>query len=136
MKNKKSLKIKFRSLDDLKKDLLELPKKKTVHIQPVDTILFESVSGFRNFMTLQKLELLTLIASKKPRSVYELAQMVDRAIAPVQKDCNVLAQTGFIYFEKEKGGRGTMTPKLKFDYNRIVVELPAHPYELSFRTAS
>ena len=85
---------------------------------------------------LQKLELLTLIASEKPKSVYELAKMVDRSVAPVQKDCATLAKTGFIFFEKEKGGRGTMTPKLKFDYNKIVVELPDHPYELSFKAAS
>lgn len=136
MKNKKSLTIKFKNLDDLKKELLDLPKKKSGYIQPTDVILSESINGFRNFMTLQKLELLTLIASEKPKSVYELAKMVERAIAPVQKDCAALAKAGFIFFEKEKGGRRTMTPKLKFDYNRIVIELPDHPYELSFKSAS
>jgi len=136
MKTKKALTVKFKSLDELEKELLDLPKKKVGYIQPKDVILFESINGFRNFMTLQKLELLTLIASENPKSVYELAKMVDRAIAPVQKDCNILAQTGFIIFKKEKGGRRTMTPKLKFDYDRIIVELPQHPYELSFKAAA
>ncbi len=136
MKTKKALTIKFISLAELEKELIDYPKTKIGYIQPTDVILFENINGFRNFMTLQKLELLTLIASAKPKSVYELAKMVDRAISPVQKDCHSLAQAGFIKFEKEKGGRGTMTPKLKFAYNRIVVEMPSHPYELSFKRAA
>ena len=136
MKTKKALTIKFISLSELEKELLDLPKTKLGYIQPKDVILFENINAFRNYMTLQKLELLTLIASAKPKSVYELAKMVDRAIAPVQKDCHSLAQAGFIKFDKEKGGRGKMTPKLKFSYNRIVVEMPSHPYELCFKTAA
>lgn len=136
MKNKKALTIKFKNLDELEKELLDLPKKKVGYIQPKDVVLFESINGFRSFMTLQKLEILTLIASEKPKSVYELARIVDRAIAPVQKDCNILAKAGFIIFEKEKGGRKTITPKLKFDYDRLIVELPEHPYELSFKAAA
>ena len=136
MKIKKALTIKFKSLSELERELLDYPKTKVGYIQPKDVILFENMNAFRNFMTLQKLELLALIASAKPKSVYELAKMVDRAIAPVQKDCQSLAQARFIIFEKEKGGRSKMTPKLKFDYNRIVVEMPEHPYELSFKTAA
>lgn len=135
MKNKKSLRIKFKTLDELEKELLDLPRKKTASLQPQDVIFFESLNGFRNFLTLQKLELLTLITSENPKSVYELAKMVGRAIAPVQKDCHILAQTGFIVFKKEKAGRGSMAPKLKFEYDRIIVELPQHPYELSFKAA-
>lgn len=136
MKNKKVLRIQFKNLDQLKKELLDLPKSKKTYIQPEEVVLFESLNGFRNFMTLQKLELLTIIASEKPKSVYELAQMVGRAIAPVQKDCNTLKSTGFIIFEKEKGGRKTIAPRLKFNYDTIVVELPEHPYELSFKAAT
>jgi predicted transcriptional regulator len=136
MKAKKALTIKFKSLGEVEKELLDLPQKKVGYVQPKDVVLFESINGFRNFMTLQKLELLTLIATEKPKSVYELAQMVERAIAPVQKDCNILAKTGFIFFEKEKGGRKTMTPKLKFNYDKIVVQVPRHPYELSFKAAA
>ncbi|MFZ4403158.1 MAG: hypothetical protein ACOYOK_03570 [Pseudobdellovibrionaceae bacterium] len=136
MKNKKPLIIKFKSLDQLEQELIDLPKKKTAYIQPKDVVLFESINAFRSFMTLQKLEILTLIASEKPNSVYELAKIVDRAIAPVQKDCHVLAKAGFIVFEKEKSGRKTITPKLKFDYDRLIVEFPAHPYELSFKAVA
>ena len=136
MKNKKALTIKFQSLEELKKELLELPLTKKGYIQPEDVLLFESLNGFRNFMTLQKLELLAVISATKPKSVYELAKMVNRAIATVQKDCSSLANSGFIVFEKEKGGRRTLAPRLKFNYDRIIVEMPEHPYELSFKAAA
>ena len=87
-------------------------------------------------MSEQKLEILTLIANANPKSVYELAKMLGRAIAPVQKDCQSLETVGFIDFEKEKGGRGTLTPRLVFDYDRILVKLPSHPYELQFSSAA
>ena len=135
MKVNKTLRIKFKSLEDLKTELLDLPKKKKGYIQPTDVILFESLNAFRNFMTLQKLEILMVIAAKKPRSVYELAQLVGRAIAPVQKDCSALAKAQFIYFEKELGGRGSLKPLLKFDYDRLLVEMQDFPYELWFRAA-
>lgn len=136
MKSKKALTIKFQSLEQLKKELLDLPKTKKVYIQPEDVLLFESLNGFRNFMTLQKLELLAVISSANPKSVYELAKMVNRAIATVQKDCNLLASSGFIILEKEKGGRKSLAPRLKFNYDRIIVQMPEHPYELSFKAAA
>lgn len=136
MKKNRALKVQFKSLESLKKELLALPKNHKKYIQPEDVIIFESLNGFRNFMTLQKIELLTVIASLNPKSVYELAKIVDRAIAAVQKDCNALESCGFIYYDQEKGGRKTITPKLKFNYDRIIVEMPEHPYELSFKSAA
>ncbi len=136
MKNKKALIIGFKSLDETERDLLQLQKDRTSHLQPKNVIFFDSLNSFRGFMTLQKLELLTLIAYANPKSIYEIAQMTDRGLAPVQKDCQMLERTGFIKFEKQKSGRGSHTPKLKFDYDRILVQLPEHPYELRFRAAA
>lgn len=132
----KALKVKFKNLDLWEKELLDLPKTKKGFIQPKDVIFFDSLNSFRNFMTLQKLEILTIIASAKPKSVYELAKMVDRALGPVQNDCYILESVGFIVFEKQKTGRKTIAPKLKFNYDRIIVELPQHPYELSFKAVA
>ncbi len=136
MKYKKPLKIQFKSLDDLEKELLALPESNYRYIQPKDVIIFESINGFRNFMTMQKLEILTMIAFAKPKSIYELAKMVERSLAPVQKDCQTLCDTGFITLVKEKNGRQSLRPKLKFDYDTIIVETSSHPYELSFKIAA
>jgi predicted transcriptional regulator len=136
MKNKKALRVKFKSLEQLKQELLNLPEAKKGYLQPKEIVLFESLNSFRNFMTLQKLELLTLISSVKPKSIYELAKMVDRAIVSVQKDCNVLERSGFIVFEKTKGGRGNLAPRLKFNYDRIIVDRAEYPYELVFKSVA
>lgn len=136
MKKNKALKVKFKNIDLWEKELLAFPKHKKDSLPSKDTIIFDTLSSFRNFMTLQKLEILTIIASEKPKSVYELAKMVDRSLGPVQNDCNTLESVGFIIFEKQRTGRKTITPKLTFNYDRIIVELPEYPYELSFKTVA
>ena len=128
--------VEFKDISNIEKDLLSLAKKKSPKIQPKNIVYFDTMGSFRNFMTLQKLEILALIAEEKLKSVYELAKMLNRAIAPVQKDCQMLEAAGFIVFNKEKGGRGTITPKLIFPYHCILVKLPEHPYELQFKTAA
>lgn len=136
MRKTKTLKIKFESIDQWEKELLSLPKHKNSFVQSKNIIFFDSLNSFRNFMTLQKLEILTIIASAKPKSVYELAKMVDRSIGPVQNDCNTLESVGFIVFEKQKTGRKTIAPKLAFNYDKIIVELPEHPYQLAFKAVA
>jgi predicted transcriptional regulator len=128
--------VEFKDLSALELDLLTLPKNKAPKLQSKHTIYFDSVSSFRNFMTLQKLEILALVAGAKAQSIYELSSMLGRAISPVQKDCQMLEQAGFIVLEREQGGRGTLTPKLSFPYYCILVKLPDHPYELQFKAAA
>ena len=134
--NLKKLVIEFKDLKSLERDLLSATKSKSVKIQPRHLIYFDSLASFRNFMTMQKIEILTLVANEKPKSVYELSKMLGRSIAPVQKDCQMLEAAKFIVMEKEKGGRGTLTPKLPFSYHSILVKLPDHPYELQFKAVA
>ena len=138
MKNElaKTIVVEFRGLQDLEKDLVDLPKDKTKKTQPKNVIYFDSLNSFRSFMTIQKIEILILIATAKPRSIYELTKILNRAIAPVQKDCQMLEAAGFILFNKEKSGRGNLQPRLSFDYNCILVKLPNYPYELQFHAAA
>ncbi len=130
----KAMVVSFKGLSDLKIDLMTAVKGKK-SIQPKNAIYFDTPQSFRNFMTLQKLELLGLIAYAEPKSIYDLAKMVNRALAAVQKDCQMLERSGFIKFNKEKGGRGAIVPKLSFNYDRIIVQLPEHPYSLRIEAA-
>jgi predicted transcriptional regulator len=136
MKEKKALIISFKDFEDIKKDLLEVFNTRIPKIQPKNTIYFDNINSFRNFMTFQKLEILAVIANLKPKSIYELAKMLGRSLAPVQKDCQILERTGFLKLKKENAGRGTLTPNLKFDYNRIIVKIPKHPLELKFKAVA
>lgn len=134
--NLKTLVVEFRDLKSFERDLLAVTKNKVSKIQPKHVIYFDSLASFRSFMTMQKIEILTLVAKEKPKSIYELSKMLGRAIAPVQKDCQMLEAAKFIIMQKEKGGRGTLTPKLPFPYHSILVKLPDHPYELQFKAAA
>ncbi|MBK7961533.1 MAG: hypothetical protein IPK04_10265 [Bdellovibrionales bacterium] len=135
MKNSRTLYVEFRDLDDIAKDLMRVFKTRDPRVQPKEVVYFDTVTSFRGFMTLQKLEILTMIATVEPKSIYELAQLVDRGLAAVQKDCQILESSRFIKFEKQKGGRGSIKPVLAFDYDRIVVKRPDHPYSLKFEAA-
>lgn len=135
MKSKKAIHIHFKSIDSLRNELLDLPKKRTAYVQPKDVRFFDSINSFRNFMTMQKVELLVLIANSQPKSVYELSKMVGRALGPVQNDCQSLAGTGFIDLQKQKSGRGSLKPKLTFNYDHIIVHVGEHPYSLRFEAA-
>lgn len=136
MKSKKEMIIKFMTLDELSQNALQSIKARKPDIQPKNIIYFDSWTSFRGFMTLQKIEILTMISSVQPRSIYELAKLLDRSLAAVQKDCEILERIGFIKLKKQKTGRGSITPTLVFEYDKIVVNLPKHAYELSFRAAA
>ncbi len=112
-----------------------LAKRKPL-IQSKNVIYFESVVGFRNFMTVQKIEILTAIATHKPRTIYELAKIVDRDFAGVLRDCSSLDTTGFITLKESKDARGSKRPTLKFPYSIIVVYLPRTTYQIEFTEAA
>lgn len=136
MKPKKEMIVAFKSLHGWKKEILHALKTRTPKVQPANVIYFDSWTSFRNFMTLQKIEILTMISSVKPKSIYELTRLLDRSLAAVQSDCEALGATGFIKLEKKKTGRGQIVPRLSFNYEKIVVRLPEHPYELSFKAVA
>lgn len=136
MKSKKEMIIEFMTLDELGQNALQSIKTRKPDIQPKNIIYFDSWTSFRGFMTLQKIEILTMISSVQPKSIYELARLLDRSLAAVQKDCEILERIGFIKLKKQKTGRGSITPTLVFEYDKIVVNLPKHAYELSFRVAA
>lgn len=136
MKTKKEMIIAFKSLEDLGAEAITAIRNKNSKVQPVNVIYFSNWTSFRNFMSLQKIEILTMISSVQPKSIYELTRLLDRSLAAVQKDCEVLERTGFITLEKQKSGRKQLLPRLKFNYDKIIVKLSDHPYELSFKAAA
>lgn len=135
------LEVHFRGEEESKKGVLRSIKTGGKFIQPKNHIYFKTIEGFRNFMTAQKLELLTVIFCSKPKisSIYELAKLVRRDFSTVQKDCKSLALVGFIRFSPKKTGkRLSMVPEPSFNYSAIAVFLPEVPasYKIEFRQAA
>lgn len=133
MKKTETLEIRFKSLDDFKSEVTTALSKKKKLVQPTHLILFESVTAFRSFMTIQKIEILTVIANREPGSIYELAKLVDRDFAAVLRDCVSLEGTSFIRLEEKKNGRESKMPVLMFPYSKIVIYLPSSPYQIDFK---
>ena len=133
------LEVHFRGNEESKKSILRAIKFKEKFIQPKNHIYFNSVEDFRGFMSVQKLELLTVIFCMEPSSIYELAKLVRRDFSTVQKDCKGLAGVGFIKLtSKRNGKRRSMVPTLSFDYSAIAVFLPeaSASYKIEFREAA
>ena len=78
-----------------------------------------AVISFPDFETLgrvitgARIELISIIRSKKPSSIQELARFVDRDFKNVYQDVKLLAQFGLIEL-KEQGPRKAATPTAKY----------------------
>ena len=123
MKNK-TLHIRFQSLTNFMDEGLSTLAKNKKLVQAKDEIIFANVASFEQFMTGQKLHILSAIRTNKPDSIYSLAKMVDRDFANVSRDCTALEQKGFIQLEDVGDSRGSKVPQLTFDYEVIQVHLP------------
>ena len=82
-------------------------------------IYFDDRKDFQKFFNIQKVDLLSVIASSNPRSIYELAELLNRKQPNVQRDVAVLELYGFIKLEELGDSRGAKSPKLAFDYDFI-----------------
>jgi predicted transcriptional regulator len=133
MKKSNLLEVRFQTFNDFKKEVSKALSSKLTSLQKEKCIFFDSVASFRNFMTVQKVEILTVVANLSPGSIYELAKLVDRDFAAVLRDCTGLESAGFISLKDKKDPKSSKVPKLIFDYSGIAIYLPSTPYQIDFR---
>lgn len=57
---------------------------------------FSSIEDFRKFFSKKRMELLSVIKHKKPKSIYELAKITNRGYKNVYDDVELLEQLGLI----------------------------------------
>ena len=80
-----------------------------------DSISFQSLNQLRKFLTPKRLELLSVVRHKKPKSMYELAKLVDRTPENVNTDVKFLENLGFIEVTKVKDIRKKSVPEVSYD---------------------
>lgn len=117
--NDKTFHINFESLADAIQDAKKAIKQGKVVGNPGREASFENFSSFMSFMFPNKFALLIAIKLESPKSLYQLAQVVDRPQSAVLKDCDELENMGFIIYDK--GSRNSKIPKLSFDYDTLLV---------------
>lgn len=124
----KTLVIQFESWSDFKERASAALKKHKSSIAPETRLTFASVTDYQKFMTEQKIAILAAIIHKKPSSIYQLAQFVERDFANVQRDCTALEAMGFIRLEDVGDAKKSKAPRLSFAYSRIEVHMPQMTY--------
>ncbi|MDO8459670.1 MAG: ArsR family transcriptional regulator [Nanoarchaeota archaeon] len=85
---------------------------------------FEGIALLRKILSNQKARVLNTIKTKKPRSIYELAKVLERDFKSVNDDVKLLEKFGFIDMVSEKTGkRGRLRPVLAVDSMYIQIKL-------------
>jgi predicted transcriptional regulator len=86
-------------------------------------IYFESLEVMRKAITHERVKILTVIKEKHPKSIYELAKLLNRNLKNVADDVHYLAELGLIELEKGKSnGREKIIPLVNYD--KILLEIP------------
>ena len=84
-------------------------------------LYFENLSAMRKALTPKRLELLHTIKEKAPKSIYELAKIVNRDLKNVIQDLSFLERLGLVELKKTKDKRSKGTPSV--DYDKILLEI-------------
>ena len=76
----------------------------------------EDIELLRKLFSNQKTRILHTLKIKKPKSIYDLAKILDRDFKSVYSDLKFLERFGFIEFHSEKNGnRESLKPVLIID---------------------
>ena len=88
-----------------------------------EKIVVENLDVLRKILTPERLRILQVIRSEKPKSIYELAKLLDRDRAAVVRDLEYLQQLGLVEFEEERRGK-RRSRKQVVPYDEIEVSIP------------
>lgn len=85
-------------------------------------IYFDSLETMRKAITPERVKILQVIRGRHPKSIYELAKLINRNLKNVSDDVHYLAELGLLELEKAKtNGREKTTPMVKYD--KILLEI-------------
>lgn len=113
--------FKRESIEDFKR----IQQGKKVVDAEYDIVLnFPDISWLNKIVSPERIRIYQMIKDKKPSSIYELAKLLGRTVANVQRDVHELAQFGVIELRKarKKGQkRETLQPECNWDALDIAV---------------
>lgn len=93
-------------------------------VTPVRRLIFPNFDVLRSFLTQGRLDLLRLIRSEKPDSIYALSKLAGRDRKAVTTDLDVLVDLGLVTMTKSQGeGRARSVPHVPYTRIDIRVEV-------------
>lgn len=120
----KRITLEVKTLDemasDFKRTWKEAGKGKPVR-EAAEAICFDSVEDMQKFLSPERIRLLRVVHERTPKSIYELAKMLDRDRKNVTEDVKMLEGVGLIERKAAKSGKEKV--KLVVDYDRIQMDI-------------
>lgn len=118
----KSLVLRFKPYGkDLVFNIIRKAKKGKGAIED-EVIYFNDISSMYKFMSKERLKLVSVIKNKKPQSIYELAQLVNKDQGYVSKELKFLSRLGVVGLTPDNSGvREKLIPT--FNYDNIVFDV-------------
>ncbi|MBT4350950.1 ArsR family transcriptional regulator, partial [archaeon] len=87
------------------------------------SISFQSLEQLRTFLTPKRIELLRTIRHKEPKSIYELAKIVNRTTENVNTDVKLLKNLGFVKLKKVEENRIKVIPMVSYDKMTLEIDV-------------
>lgn len=92
--------------------------------KPIKGVYFTSLEAARNFLTPRRIQLLTLIRKRSPKSLYELAKFAGRSFASVHLDVSTLAKHGLLKLSRTPHSRRRVVhPTVSYDSISLQIAL-------------
>jgi len=120
----RNVRVSIKTKEDLFKEVKEVWRRleRGEQIKKHEGISFENIEAMRKILSEQRFRILKTIKKEHPKSIYELAKLLNRDIKNTFDDVQFLAQIGLIELKKTKEGREKTIPKVNYD--RILLEIP------------
>ena len=93
------------------------------------TVWFTSIESFAKVLSGRNRELLATIASEKPESLTELAELAGRSKSNLSRTLKTMSRYGLV--ELSEGERGTLVPRVPYDQVRLDVLLTSSPQRVA-----
>ncbi|MEK6657913.1 MAG: ArsR family transcriptional regulator [Nitrospirota bacterium] len=78
-------------------------------------IYFENLKAFRRALTEKRLEMLHVIKEKRPKSIYELAKLLNRNTKNVSQDIAYLREIGLVELKRTEEKRERIIPFVGYE---------------------
>ena len=117
----KTLEIQIKSREEFDREFIEAFKNAQAgkRVKPKSGVYFENLEAVRNLLTEKRLELLHMIRTRNPRSIYRLAKLTHRNFRNVYDDVQTLKTYGLIQFGKPAKKRQKSSRNLSVPYQAI-----------------
>ena len=122
MKPKKA-KLVLQSVEDIKKEWVSALKGKTKSSAGENVIVVTGLETIAKIFSKPRMEILQAIIAKKPKSIYELAKILDRDFKNVYSDVQFLNDVGLIELKETGDNRKGLKPIAK--YSGVELDLAA-----------